>query len=69
MKRKPCPNKKDNENACPCPFPECPRHGICCECLQYHKTIEFPTACTKGFKNGFTDEEMEEVLDKEDLEY
>ena len=61
MTRKKCPNKKDNENYCPCTFTDCPRQGICCECLQYHKTIKFPTACITDFKEGFTEEELEEI--------
>ncbi|MCS7134621.1 MAG: hypothetical protein NZ889_02070 [Candidatus Pacearchaeota archaeon] len=60
MPRKNCPNKKENENKCPCIFLDCPRHGICCECLQYHKTIGNPTACVVGFRKGFSEEELEE---------
>ncbi|MEM3408216.1 MAG: hypothetical protein QXT40_01730 [Candidatus Micrarchaeia archaeon] len=35
--RSPCPNKKENEKDCPCPEIDCPRHGICCECIRFHK--------------------------------
>ncbi|MCS7109217.1 MAG: hypothetical protein NZ903_00255 [Candidatus Micrarchaeota archaeon] len=36
--RKECPNKNENENDCPCPEISCPRHGICCECIRYHRS-------------------------------
>ncbi|HEX71831.1 MAG TPA: cytosolic protein, partial [Candidatus Hydrogenedentes bacterium] len=26
----------DNTLECTCTYPGCPRHGKCCECLQYH---------------------------------
>lgn len=67
MSRKPCPNKKENENSCPCIFLNCPRHGVCCECLQYHKAIKFPTACVTGFKEGFTEEELQDVEEVENV--
>ncbi len=31
-----CPNKKKNDDFCSCTYSGCSRHGICCECLQYH---------------------------------
>lgn len=35
--RKECPNKAENERDCPCTVTDCPRHGICCLCIRYHK--------------------------------
>ncbi len=38
--------KKDtNISDCNCSFPGCERHGICCDCVRYHRDRgEFP-AC------------------------
>jgi len=37
--------KEENLKDCPCTYPDCPRKGICCECLKYHlKRGEVP-AC------------------------
>ena len=42
---KDCTNKKDNLNICNCTYEPCPRKGVCCECLSYHrKNGELP-AC------------------------
>ncbi|UCD21061.1 MAG: hypothetical protein JSW08_00745 [archaeon] len=64
--RKKCPNKKDNEQDCPCPFTECRRHGICCECLQYHRALGSRTACITGFRKGFSEGELEEIQEAEE---
>ena len=34
--RKPCPNFASNNSYCTCPKNECPRHGVCCLCVQNH---------------------------------
>jgi len=40
-----CKNKKLNEAKCTCTYPACSRHGVCCECIDYHlKNNELP-AC------------------------
>lgn len=26
----------ENQNPCPCPNKDCPRHGVCCECVKGH---------------------------------
>ncbi|MGC9031367.1 MAG: DUF6485 family protein [Minisyncoccia bacterium] len=37
--------QKENLKRCPCTWPDCPRKGICCECLKHHlKKGELP-AC------------------------
>ncbi len=36
----------DNTLECTCTYPGCPRHGKCCECLQYHlKNNQLPGCC------------------------
>jgi hypothetical protein len=47
MKRKLCPNKSLNEEKCPCPHTDCERHGICCECIAFHKAREEFPACLR----------------------
>ena len=32
-----CVNQKKNLSACNCSYPGCSRHGICCECIAYHR--------------------------------
>ena len=40
-----CLNKKKNDAACNCSYPGCPRHGVCCECLSYHRASKELPAC------------------------
>ncbi|PIQ90163.1 MAG: hypothetical protein COV71_06380 [Candidatus Omnitrophica bacterium CG11_big_fil_rev_8_21_14_0_20_41_12] len=40
-----CSNKKKNDLECNCTYPGCPRHGICCECLTYHRSNDELPAC------------------------
>ncbi len=42
-----CPNAKTvNAKFCACTYPGCPRHGLCCECLQYHLGLrQLPGCC------------------------
>lgn len=28
--------QEQNLKDCPCAWPDCPRKGICCECIKYH---------------------------------
>jgi len=35
--KKDCPNKKENEKECSCSDENCERHGVCCECIKYHR--------------------------------
>lgn len=39
--------KKDrNKEFCGCSHTECGRHGVCCDCLQYHlKNRQLPGCC------------------------
>ncbi|MDD5255489.1 MAG: DUF6485 family protein [Candidatus Omnitrophica bacterium] len=42
---KECPNQKQNRADCNCSYEPCPRKGVCCECISYHrKSGELP-AC------------------------
>lgn len=38
-------NKKNNLKNCNCSYPGCPRKGICCECLAYHRSKNQLPAC------------------------
>jgi len=43
---KKCPSQKDNRTVCNCTYQGCPRHGLCCQCLQYHlRQNELPACC------------------------
>jgi len=33
-----CVNLKKNEAACTCTYTSCERHGVCCECVTYHRS-------------------------------
>lgn len=38
-----CINYERNKEFCRCPHPECDKHVMCCDCLQYHlKRRELP---------------------------
>ena len=36
MNEKKC-NKEKIIKSCTCTYPSCPRKGICCECIKYHR--------------------------------
>lgn len=40
-----CVNLKKNKAACNCTYGGCPRHGVCCECLSYHRSNNEMPAC------------------------
>lgn len=40
-----CANKERNLKNCTCSYPGCPRKGICCECLAYHRSNGELPAC------------------------
>ena len=44
---KECVNKWENEQDCTCIEENCERHGICCECIKYHKNKKSKPACLK----------------------
>lgn len=37
--------KELNLKDCACTYPGCPRKGICCECIRYHREAEELPAC------------------------
>lgn len=37
--------KEKNLMNCPCTYPDCPRKGICCECIKYHLIRKELPAC------------------------
>ena len=51
--------KDKNSETCPCTYPGCPRHGICCECIKHHvQGRELPACCfskeaEKGYDRSF----------------
>jgi len=47
MIRQECPNKEENEKDCPRQEDYCERHGICCECIKYHKSHGGMPACLR----------------------
>ena len=40
-----CDNLKKNMSYCNCTYDPCPRKGICCECLHYHRKQGALPAC------------------------
>jgi hypothetical protein len=40
-----CNNKEKNSKHCNCTYPGCPKHGVCCECIQYHRDHQQLPAC------------------------
>jgi len=45
--KKECQNKKENEKNCTCTSTDCERHGICCECIKYHREKGGKPGCLK----------------------
>lgn len=37
--------KEENRKNCPCSYPDCPRKGMCCECVAHHKVKNEIPAC------------------------
>lgn len=46
-RRAACPNVQINNSRCPCESVSCERHGVCCECIEYHRTRGGKPACLK----------------------
>ena len=49
--------KKNNLVKCNCTYEPCPRKGICCECIAYHKKYNELPAC-------YFDTEAEKTYDR-----
>jgi hypothetical protein len=41
----PCSNQPANTTRCTCTYPGCPRHGICCDCVAYHRGMDELPGC------------------------
>jgi len=39
--------RKENEKSCPCSHVECERHGICCECIRFHRERKEKPVCVR----------------------
>jgi hypothetical protein len=42
-----CPNRERNNQNCPCTCDECERHGVCCECVAFHRGRGDRPACLR----------------------
>ncbi len=40
-----CEKQKENLIDCPCTYPDCPRRGLCCECIRHHRQKGELPAC------------------------
>ncbi len=40
--------KEENDKACTCPHDTCERHGICCECVAYHRGNDELPMCLRS---------------------
>ena len=38
-------NEEKNKKSCNCTYEPCPRKGICCECIAYHRRMNELPAC------------------------
>ncbi|AZR73812.1 hypothetical protein BBF96_10695 [Anoxybacter fermentans] len=36
---------KENSKNCTCTYPGCPRKGVCCECIAYHRKMNQLPGC------------------------
>ncbi|HPM43456.1 MAG TPA: DUF6485 family protein [Candidatus Omnitrophota bacterium] len=52
-----CPNIRKNSLNCNCTYVGCPRHGLCCECIAYHRRSGELPAC-------YFDEASERTYDR-----
>ncbi len=45
--------KDENEKSCACKDTDCERHGICCDCVRYHrKAGNLPKCLRKNTADG-----------------
>lgn len=49
--------KEDNLDMCNCTYEPCPRKGLCCECIVYHRKLNELPAC-------FFSDEVEKTYDR-----
>ena len=57
--------KDKNLKTCPCTYPDCPRKGICCECLRYHlKNKELSACCFSKRAEKTYDRSFEKFIEE-----
>ena len=42
-----CPNRETNLQTCACAVEDCPRRGMCCECIAAHRDKGDLPACVR----------------------
>jgi len=42
-----CPNREKNAENCACTAEDCPRRGMCCECIANHRAKGDLPACVR----------------------
>lgn len=52
-----CKNYKKNIAICNCTYSGCSKHGLCCECVAYHRSMGELPAC-------YFDEKAEQTYDR-----
>lgn len=58
-----CDNKQKNLQKCNCTYEPCPRKGVCCECIAYHRSMGQLPACYFDAKTEATyDRSIERYL-------
>lgn len=40
-----CKHLTGNKERCNCTYSGCPRHGVCCQCIAYHRRLNQLPAC------------------------
>jgi hypothetical protein len=46
----PCPNQEANTRQCTCDYEPCPRKGVCCQCIAYHRDQGQLPGCYGGYR-------------------
>ena len=56
--------KEENRVNCTCSYPDCPRKGICCECIAHHRVKnEIPACLFPVLAEGDYDRTVEHFID------
>jgi hypothetical protein len=50
--------REKNQATCACPSDDCPRHGVCCECVAFHKAKGQLPVCLRSL---FEDQETQQI--------
>ena len=55
--------QSNNLKTCPCTYPNCPRKGICCECIKHHQASgELPACCFSSEAEKTYDRSIENFI-------